>query len=260
MLDFLPGDVLAALTPLSIAVTLAAFFIAGSFKGVAGLGLPLVSLAIMVLVIEFKTAVALMTLPLILTNIVQALSGGHLLAMVKRHWRFLALAFITTFVIQRLSQGWDERWLVVGLGLITMLYTSSALVKGGFAISPPAERWLALPMALVSGFFSGISGAFSLPAALYFQALGLGKNELVQTLGIWFLTGSLALTLGVAQGPQATGANWLLSAIAAIPAFAGMWLGQKIRTHLSETRFRTILLASLCVIGTWLVIRGLILW
>ena len=51
-----------------LTVTLA-FFFGGIVKGVVGMGLPLVALALMTTVLDLKTAVSLVVFPIIITNI-----------------------------------------------------------------------------------------------------------------------------------------------------------------------------------------------
>ena len=46
-----------------------AFFFGGIVKGVVGMGLPLVALALMTTVLDLKTAVSLVVFPIIMTNI-----------------------------------------------------------------------------------------------------------------------------------------------------------------------------------------------
>ena len=54
------------------------FVFAGTIKGIAGLGLPTVSLGILSLVFDLETAMALLLVPLSATNLWQAFSGGNI--------------------------------------------------------------------------------------------------------------------------------------------------------------------------------------
>ena len=54
------------------------YTLAGFVKGVVGLGLPTISLALLVPVLGLKEAMAILIVPSLITNVVQALTGGRL--------------------------------------------------------------------------------------------------------------------------------------------------------------------------------------
>ena len=62
------------------------FVIAGLVKGVVGIGLPTVSLALLTAILGLRDAMALMILPSIATNIWQALAGPALGETIRRFW------------------------------------------------------------------------------------------------------------------------------------------------------------------------------
>ena len=64
-----------AQNPLVIAVVIS-LVIAGVTKGAIGVGMPIVAIPLLALFIDIKAAVVLLTIPLILSNIPQALEGG----------------------------------------------------------------------------------------------------------------------------------------------------------------------------------------
>ena len=77
-----------------LAPVAAVFFLAGAVKGVIGLGLPTVSLALLTLALDLPTAMALLLVPSFVTNLWQGLVGGHLGPLLRRLWPFLTLAAV----------------------------------------------------------------------------------------------------------------------------------------------------------------------
>ena len=69
-----------------------AFCIAGFVKGMVGLGLPTVSLGFLSLFVDLPTAMALLVMPSLVTNIWQAIAGGEFTSLFRRLWLFLLLA------------------------------------------------------------------------------------------------------------------------------------------------------------------------
>jgi hypothetical protein len=76
--------------------TLAIFLFAGFIKGIVGLGLPVLAIGLLSLVMPPAQAVALLTVPSIVTNVWQLAVGPHLAALVKRLWVFLLANFVAT--------------------------------------------------------------------------------------------------------------------------------------------------------------------
>ena len=60
-----------------------AFCIAGFVKGMVGLGLPTVSLGLLSLFVDLPTAMALLVMPSLVTNIWQAIAGGEFTSFVS---------------------------------------------------------------------------------------------------------------------------------------------------------------------------------
>src|SRR5215469_17889838 len=59
-----------------IAAVVCSLIVAGLLKGVIGVGMPVVALPLLSLFIDIKSAAMLLSMPLILSNLPQALEGG----------------------------------------------------------------------------------------------------------------------------------------------------------------------------------------
>ena len=71
------------------------FLVSGFVKGVIGLGLPSVSLALLVATLGLKPAMAILVLPALLTNVWQGISGGFLKDIIKRMWVYIIAASVS---------------------------------------------------------------------------------------------------------------------------------------------------------------------
>ena len=103
------------------------FFLAGTIKGIAGLGLPTVSLGILSLVLDLETAMALLLVPSFATNLWQALSGGNIGILLRRLWPFLLPATLTVWLGATLFAQLQPHWLEAMLGLLLLLYAIAGL-------------------------------------------------------------------------------------------------------------------------------------
>ena len=87
----------------SIAAVTVIFLIAGAVKGVIGLGLPTISLALLTLIFDLPTAMATLLLPSFVTNLWQAMVGGNGRRLLNRLWPFLLPAMLLVWAGGMLS-------------------------------------------------------------------------------------------------------------------------------------------------------------
>ena len=232
-----------------IALIFIAFFAAGAVKGTVGLGLPIVVLVFLALPLGVTPAISLMLIPAIATNFIQAITGPSLRPLLRRLWSFLLAAMAGIWLgAQLLSHVAPETTLKV-LGFLLVLYSGFSLLSP--QIRPPGrlEPVLSPIAGGLGGIGFGVAGIFIVPGILYLQALGLRKNELVQALGITFITLSTTLFGVFLEKGFMTSATTLLSAAALVPATIGLWVGQRFRHRISEERFRQLFFRALLLAG-----------
>jgi uncharacterized protein len=105
---------------------------------------------------------------------------------------------------------------------------------------------------------TGLTGTFVMPSMLYFQALALPRDLLVQTMGVLFSVSTAAIALALAGEGLVTGELGLMSVAAIVPAIAGMVLGQTVRRRLSEATFRRVLYVALLLLGLYLAAKQIL--
>ena len=238
-----------------IAVALT-FLLAGMVKGIVGQGLPTISIGLLTAVIGLHPAMALMLAPTIITNIWQALVGGHLRAVMVRAWPFLVVATISIWFGAMMLTRVNVALLSALLGLLLGIYGVVGLLRPPPTMPKGAETWLGLVAGFLNGFFGGMTGAFALPGVPYLQALGLRRDQLIQAMGIMFTLSTLTLTLALGGQELLTVGLGIASVLAVVPALLGMAVGQQVRRLLSEARFRKVFFASQIALGGYIVLRS----
>ncbi len=239
-------------TPTIIAIA-GTFFVAGTVKGVIGLGLPTVSLALLTVAIDLPSAMALLLVPSFVTNLWQALVGGHLKAALGRIWPFLSMATVTVWLGALALTRVDLAWLSALLGALLVVYAAFSLAGLRLAVTARQEAWAGPLAGAANGILTGLTGSFVVPGVLYLQALGLTRDMLIQAMGLLFTASTIALAV-------ALGGNDLLSldlgtwsAAALLPAILGMWIGQRVRRVLSEPLFRRVFFTALLLLGGYII-------
>ncbi|MBB5690151.1 sulfite exporter TauE/SafE family protein [Roseomonas alkaliterrae] len=237
---------------------LAIFLLAGLVKGVAGFGLPTVSIALLALFRPLPEAIALMLVPSLATNLWQAFAGGTLRRVAPRIGAFLVCAAGAAWIAAGQLARADAVLLSGLLGLTLVASSAVALAAPAMpAPGPWAERWLGPPLGLVSGAIAGLTGSFLVPAASWLQAIRLPREQFVQGFGLAVVLVNGAIAAGLAGGGMLPAELGLASFAGLVPAFLGMAAGRRLRQRLDEAAFRRIVQVALGLIGAWLAFRGL---
>jgi uncharacterized membrane protein YfcA len=240
-----------------VVVVAGTFLLAGTVKGVIGLGLPAVSLAVLTVAFDLPSAMALLLVPSFVTNFWQALAGGNGKTILLRLWPFLVLATATVWIGAQALTRIDLSLLTALLGILLVTYSMVTLGGVQLAIPPRHETWVGPLAGVANGVLTGMTGSSVVPGVMFLQALGLSRDMLVQAMGILFSLSTLALAVALQKANVLTVEHGILSFGAVLPALVGMILGQRVRNTLSERRFRKVFFAALLLLGAYIIVSAL---
>ncbi len=257
--DDAPGDALrcdGVMDGLSIAIVMLTFLLAGGVKGVVGLGLPTVSVALLSAAFGIEAALPLLVIPSFVTNVWQGAIGGHATALCRRFGIALAIIPITTWIGYHYIFAAAPEAMNRALGAALLIYAGLGLRTAKWSVPMRAEPALTPLVGAFNGLVTGVTGTFVVPIVMYLEALGLDRDEMVQMMGITFSISTAALA-GVLMwhGAYRIDAG-LVSAAAVAPAILGMMVGARLRARLTPATFRTWLLLGLGAIGLKLLVTG----
>ena len=238
--------------PFTLITIVITFLLAGTVKGVVGMGLPAVSIALLTALLDLTTAMALMLIPSFVANVWQAVVGGNGLALLKRLSIFFTLAFGAVWLGGQALATVDLALLSALLGVLLVVYGASGLANYRVTVRIGQEGWAGPVVGFVNGVFTGMTGSFAFPGVLYLQALGLKRDELIQAMGILFTLSTVGLAVSLQSNAFLTAQLGVLSAVGLVPALLGMFFGQCIRERMSAAVFRRVFLIALVSLGTYI--------
>jgi uncharacterized membrane protein YfcA len=239
-----------------LAVVAIVFFLAGSVKGFLGVGLPSVAIAVTTPVLGLRAAVVLILAPTIATNVWQGLFGGALTIVLARLWPLLCAACVGTLAGATILAHWESVLFSRLLGISLCSYCIVALASPRMPRIPPQrEPWLSPVVGALGGVLAGMTGLFIL-GMIYLHWLGLRPNQLTQALALSFLFVALALSIALQSAGMLYYELAGLSIFAILPALMGLLAGQWLRGKVSDTRFRTVFLVALLLLGVHVALRG----
>ena len=234
------------------------FLIAGTVKGVVGLGLPTVSLGLLTAIFDLPTAMVLLLVPSFVTNLWQAVIGGSFGIILRRIWLFLLLATVSVWIGALALRAIDLTYLSILLGILLLIYSILGLAGVKYKIDPRREVWAGPLLGSINGIFTGMTGSFAVPGVMYLQAIGLPRDQLVQAMGMLFFVSTLALASALKSNEFISRELGILSMSALVPALVGMVIGQKIRSKLSEQLFRRVFFIALLLLGGYIIMTSIV--
>jgi len=241
----------------TILIIVGTFLIAGTVKGVIGLGLPTVSLALLVVAIDLPSAMALLLVPSFITNVWQAIIGGNGRVILGRIWLFLLTAAVTVSIGAMTLTRVNLSYLSAALGALLVAYSAVNLAGIRFEVRTRHEKWVGVIIGLVNGMLTGMTGSFVVPGVMFLQSIGLTRDALIQAMGMLFTVSTLALAFALHQNNFLTIEHGTLSLSALVPAIVGMIIGQRVRTRLSEQLFRKAFFLSLLLLGVYIIANSI---
>jgi len=231
------------------------FLGAGLVKGITGMGLPTVAMGLLGTVMPPVEAAAMLVIPSFVTNVWQLLAGPATTRLLGRLWPMMLGIVVGTVAGSTLLVRVNPLWSGLGLGSALMVYAMYALLSPALSVPPHLERWLSPIVGLLTGAITGATGVFVIPAVPFLQALRLDRDELVQALGLSFTVSTVALAIGLVTHGAFRLEQLGMSALAIVPALAGMFVGQTVRVQISPKLFRQCFLWFLMLLGLELASR-----
>ena len=235
----------------------AAFLLAGFVKGAIGLGLPTVSMGLLAVTMQPSHALAIVIVPAVVTNIWQTFVGPYLRDIIRRLWPLMVGTVVGIWLNAGMLTGPYARYGTVVLGVLLLIYAIVGLSKFTFHVARRDEKWIGGIVGVVTGVISAVTGVQVIPSMPFMQAIGMEKDELVQALGVFFMVSTLALAINLTSAGLLSASNALPVAVAMAAAFAGMLIGQLVRSRMQAEAFRRWFLIAMIFLGLYLAGSGI---
>ncbi len=233
-------------------------FAAGWVKGLVGLGLPTIAMAFLTLVIDPRTALSLILVPMFASNFWQMWRGGEVARTVRAHWRFAAVLVVVVTLTVILSREAGDRLLLGALGIALLLFAFFSWRRMIPEIPDRLVRPGEAASATVTGIIGGLIGGWAAPLAMWLTARRLPPDDFIRASGFLIAAGSLPLLIFYAALGLATPTNLAISTGLLIPTFLGFAAGEMMRRRFSAEGFKTALLVVFLLLGLNLLRRAIL--
>lgn len=241
----------------TVALATVAMLVGGTIKGTFGVGLPIAGMGLMTLAIDPHLALGFMAIPLLTTNLLQAVRAGRIRETLEEYWPIALALALALFVATRLVRDFDTNGLFLMLGLVSVIFAVTSLTRPPPPIPAGWKIWLAPLTGIIAGLMGGLTTVWGPPIIMYFLASGVQKDDFIRITGVIWFIGTLPLTVGFLANGLLNTTTAPISALMILPAAAGFWLGERVRSRIDPGPFRKALLWFFLLVGLNLVRRAL---
>jgi uncharacterized membrane protein YfcA len=237
-----------------LAFVVMALVFSGFAHGAIGFGFPIVATPLVALVVDIKSAIALIAPITLVLVVISALRGGSLASILRRFWPVLAGAALGAWLGTRLLIVAPPEPFILVLAAAILLYLN--LDRLGRGTSPAVQRRPALSglgFGLLGGVFEAIANVAGPVLLIYFMLLGLAPAQIVQTLNLCFSVGKGAQTATLAVSAGLPPEFWLAAGGLAVPSVAGRFAGMRVRERIEAASYGRWLRGALWVMAILLI-------
>ena len=239
-----------------IATILLTVFLGSVIKGAVGMGVPLIATPILSMVVGVPNAVAIVTIPIFVTNFGQVLQFWSEIRQQRFLPVFLVAGVAGTVLGSAILVSVPMAWLELAVSLAVAAYLVLQLARPNLRIAPATSSRLAAPVGFVTGILQGSLGISSMASVTYLTLSGLTRSEFVGAISAIFLVFSLVqmTVLGIAGTLDLELASLGVISLAAVAV--GMPIGNRLGRAMAPESFRILVLVVLVLAAVPLFVSG----
>lgn len=242
---------------ISLGIATTGLLVAGIIKGATGLGYASCALPFLAMVMGLKQAIALVMVPALASNFMIICITPHRLETLRRFWPLYIAAIPGIMAGIYLLVWFGPRIPTIGLGILILAYAAYSIMRPSLRIPKALELPLQVPVGLVNGFFTGLTGSQVLPFLPYILGLQLDPDRTTQAVNLAITLWSGVMLVALYQSGVASTGSLGASVLALGPALLGIYLGSICRSKIPEQHYRLIVQIVLGFLGASLVAKQL---
>jgi uncharacterized protein len=238
---------LQALDAFALSGIALALVLGGMVKGVTGIGVPLVAMPILVHFMPVKAAVLLLSMPIILGNIPQAIEGGAILPTMRRIAAPLVGTVIGNVLGVSVLVALEPHHAQFASGLVLIAAAALLLASPKLTLAPGLVKPVGFALGFLAALMESIASVPGPLLAMYLIASGATGRAFTKQIAIILVVSIVTLITTFSSGAHANGTDLAISAAASIPAIVGMLLARPLRDSLHPLAFRAVVLVCVLV-------------
>lgn len=234
------------------------FLMAGTIKGLIGIGLPTIAISMMSLIIDARLAITLTIIPMFISNLWQVYRSGEIWETFQKYRVFSALLIISILISALSSKTIPSNFILIILGTVITVYAILSLLKWTPHISERYDIHAQAGFGMIAGILGGFTAIWAPPMIIYLTSRQTPKEDFIRATGMLITIGSIPLLIGYIQNGLLTKDIALSATFMIIPVLIGFAIGEHLRRYVSAQKFLKIVLCIFTIMGINLIYRGFV--
>lgn len=225
-------------------ILFAGLAVAGLAKGTSGMGLPLIATPILAGVFGPRLAVAIVTIPILVSNSLLLVQGVRNRWLLRGIVPLFVASGVGTAIGTLLLASLDQRTFAILITAMVVIF----LARGDRLMGDPAAlraRILGPVVCFVGGVLQGTTSIASPIVGSYFHARRLAAADFVFTLAAIFELNAIVQVIGYSLQGLFTPEVVALGLLGLVPTLLALAVGIAIRGRLDPVRFRQVIVVLL---------------
>jgi uncharacterized protein len=200
-------------------------------------------------------AIAMLVVPVLSSNLWQAVEGGLFIPTLKRFRGLIAAQFIATVLTVRMTLAMTASQLNILLAFALLLAVALMAVKPTLRVNPKQEQRVGTAIGLFSGLLGGVSSLTGPVIITYLLSLKIDRDTFIGSISVIYLTGAVPLYFAMLWFGRVAVVDFAMSGVALMPMAIGLAIGKMLRQWLDEALFRKVLLGFLTLLALLLLLK-----
>jgi uncharacterized protein len=243
--------------PLNIGIATLGLLFAGIIKGATGLGYASCALPFLAMAMGLKRAISLVMLPALASNLLIICITPHRIETLRRFWPLYVAAIPGIMAGIYLLVWFGPRIPTLSLGILILMYSAYSIARPSLLVPKKFQLSLQVPVGLINGFFTGLTGSQVLPFLPYILGLHLDPDRTTQAINLAITIWSGVMLIALYQSGIASTGSLAASVLALVPALLGIYAGSILRSKIPAQHYRLIVQIVLGFLGVSLVAKQL---
>jgi uncharacterized protein len=239
----------------SLGIATLGLLVAGIIKGATGLGYASCALPFLTMGMGLKQAISLVLLPAMASNFLNICITPHRVETLGRFWLLYVAAIPGIIAGMYLLVWFSQRIPTISLGILIVAYSAFSITRPSLMIPKKFQGPLQVPVGLLNGFFTGLTGSQVLPFLPYVLGLHLGPDRTTQAVNLAVTIWSGVTLIELYRSGVASSGSLITSVLALVPALVGICVGSICRSMIPGQHYRLVVQVLLGFLGLSLIAK-----
>tara|TARA_B100000401_G_C52716030_1_gene676284 strand:- start:305 stop:1030 length:726 start_codon:yes stop_codon:yes gene_type:complete len=232
------------------------YFIAGTIKGVIGIGLPTTGMAILSFFVSPLVALGLNLMPMFITNSWQFFRADNHMKILKEYKFFAIFMIILILITSFYAVSLGDDLIRFLFGIIVVFFVLTNFLGFNPKIKNKKDTLMQISFGSLSGFLGGATSLWAMPISFYLLMKNLTPKQFVDASGFFILVGCFPVTIGYVYTEVFKIEMLLLGFTGSIFALIGFQLGENLREKINSNIFKKIVLIFFSLAGGKMIVQS----